>query len=136
MDLGNTGLFKLMKGKLDWLTERQQVLAQNIANADTPKYRPNDLTAFTFDRALGQSQRLAPRLTAVGHMAGPGSARGNDVRQDKPKSNYEVAPDGNAVVMEEQMTKIADTGMTYQLVTNLYRKQVGLVRTVIGRGAS
>ena len=70
MDLGGTGLFRLMKGKLDWLTERQQVLAQNIANSDTPHYRPSDLTGFSFDRALGQTRQLAPTRTAVGHMAG------------------------------------------------------------------
>ncbi|WP_158047127.1 flagellar basal body rod protein FlgB [Skermanella pratensis] len=133
MDLGNTGLFKLMKGKLDWLTERQQVLAQNIANADTPRYRPSDLTGFTFDNALTQTRQLKPRMTAVGHMSGSAAARGNDVREDRPKNNFEVAPDGNAVVLEEQMSKVADTGMTYQLVTNLYRKHVGLMRTAIGR---
>jgi flagellar basal-body rod protein FlgB len=136
MDLGGTGLFRLMKGKLDWLTERQQVLAQNIANSDTPHYRPSDLTGFSFDRALSQTRQLAPARTAVGHMAGVSQAQGNDVQKDKPRHNYEVAPDGNSVIMEEQMTKVADTGMTYQLVTNLYRKHVGLMRTAIGRGGA
>ena len=136
MDLGGTGLFRLMKGKLDWLTERQQVLAQNIANSDTPHYRPSDLTGFSFDRALGQTRQLAPTRTVVGHMAGALQAQGNDVQKDRPRHNYEVAPDGNSVFMEEQMTKVADTGMTYQLVTNLYRKHVGLMRTAIGRGGA
>ena len=136
MDLGGTGLFRLMKGKLDWLTERQQVLAQNIANSDTPHYRPSDLTGFSFDRALGQTRQLAPARTAVGHMTGSTQAQGNDVQKDKPRHNYEAAPDGNSVIMEEQMIKVADTGMTYQLVTNLYRKHVGLMRTAIGRGGA
>jgi flagellar basal-body rod protein FlgB len=134
MDLGGTGLFRLMKGKLDWLTERQEVLAQNIANSDTPHYRPSDLTGFSFDGALAHTRQLAPTRTAVGHMAGASLAQGNDVRKDRPRHNYESAPDGNSVIMEEQMTKVADTGMTYQLVTNLYRKHVGLMRTAIGRG--
>jgi len=136
MDLGSTGLFRLMKGKLDWLTDRQGVLAQNIANADTPHYRPSDLTDFSFDRALGQTRQLAPAMTAVGHMSRATGTQESDSRKDKPKHNYEVAPDGNSVILEEQMTKVADTGMTYQLVTNLYRKHVGLMRTVIGRGGS
>jgi flagellar basal-body rod protein FlgB len=135
MDLGSTGLFRLMKGKLDWLTERQQVLAQNIANSDTPHYRPSDLTGFSFDRALGHARQLAPARTAVGHMAGSTQAQGNDVQKDKPRHNYEAAPDGNSVIMEEQMIKVADTGVTYQLVTNLYRKHVGLMKTAIGRGS-
>jgi flagellar basal-body rod protein FlgB len=125
-----------MKGKLDWLTDRQEVLAQNIANSDTPHYRPSDLTGFSFDRALGQTRQLAPSMTAVGHMSRARGTQENDSLKDKPRHNYEVAPDGNAVILEEQMTKVADTGMTYQLVTNLYRKHVGLMRTVIGRGGS
>jgi flagellar basal-body rod protein FlgB len=136
MDLGSTGLFRLMKGKLDWLTDRQGVLAQNIANSDTPHYRPSDLTGFSFDRALGQTRQLAPSMTAVGHMSRASGTQESDSLKDRPRHNYEVAPDGNAVILEEQMTKVADTGMTYQLVTNLYRKHVGLMRTVIGRGGS
>ena len=69
-------------------------------------------------------------------MAAASQAQGNDVQKDKPRHNYEVALDGNSVIMEEQMTKVADTGMTYQLVTNLYRKHVGLMRTAIGRGGA
>jgi flagellar basal-body rod protein FlgB len=134
MDLNDTSLFKLMKGKLDWLTQRQQVLAQNIANADTPHYRPNDVTEFTFERALGGTKQLSPTRTVAGHMSGAARDRDIDVRKDRPKHNYEVAPDGNAVIMEEQMTKIADTGINYQMVTNLYRKHVGMLRSVIGRG--
>jgi flagellar basal-body rod protein FlgB len=133
MDLSNMSLFKLVKGKMDWLTERQTVLAQNIANADTPHYRPNDLKAFTFERALSNTKQLSPTMTTAGHMPGQARDRDINVTQDRPKHNFEVAPDGNAVIMEEQMTKLADTGMTYQMVTNLYRKHVGLLRTVVGR---
>src|SRR5689334_9164347 len=117
MDLNDTSLFKLMKGKLDWLTQRQQVLAQNVANADTPHYRPSDVTDFTFARALGNTRQLSPVKTAAGHMSAADRGRDIDVRKDKQKHNYEVAPDGNSVVLEEQMNKIADTGMTYQMVT-------------------
>ena len=38
MDLGDFAVFRIMKQKLGWLNQRQRVIAENIANADTPKY--------------------------------------------------------------------------------------------------
>ena len=46
MDLSSMGVFKLMAKKMDWLTQRQEVLAQNVANVDTPKFKPDDSIDF------------------------------------------------------------------------------------------
>ena len=51
MDLSSIGILKLISKKMDWLGQRQEVLAQNVANADTPKFKPDDLTPFTFRTA-------------------------------------------------------------------------------------
>ena len=45
----------------------------------------------------------------------------------------ERAPDGNAVSIEEQLTKVADTDGAHALVTNLYRKYLGLYRIALGK---
>jgi flagellar basal-body rod protein FlgB len=47
-------------------------------------------------------------------------------------SEYEVAPDGNAVVLEEQSAKAAQTALDFQLTSNLYRKYLGMVRVALG----
>jgi flagellar basal-body rod protein FlgB len=52
----------------------------------------------------------------------------------KQKITYEVAPAGNAVIIEEQMVKANETNMEYTLLTNLMRKQSGMIRTALGRG--
>jgi flagellar basal-body rod protein FlgB len=52
---------------------------------------------------------------------------------DEQRKRYEVAPDGNSVVVEEQVIKVAETQMDYQLITNLYRKHVDMIKTAIGR---
>ena len=62
MDLNTLGVFKLLNKKMDWLNQRQEVVAENIANVDTPKYKPSDLKTFTFKSALGEGHRLAPVL--------------------------------------------------------------------------
>lgn len=132
MDLSQLGLFRLMAGKMDYLTQRQSVLAQNVANADTPDYRPNDLKPFDFRTALAETTTLSPRLTHTSHLSGTlrdqGPAKVEPVRRP-----YETKPDGNAVVLEEQMVKVADTAMDYETMLNLYRKNVGLIRTALGR---
>jgi flagellar basal-body rod protein FlgB len=133
MDLGNLGLFKLMSRKMGWLTQRQEVLAQNVANADTPEYKGRDLKPFTFRDALADSRRMTPVSTNAAHLKGTVATGGVD-KEQRVRNPYETAPDGNNVVIEEQMMKLSQTGMDYQTITNLYKKQVGLLKTAMGRG--
>lgn len=133
MDLSNLGLFKLMSRKMDWLTQRQEVISQNVANADTPEYKGRDLKPFNFRDALADSRRLTPTATSPTHLQGTVPAGGSN-KEQRVRNPYETAPDGNNVVVEEQMIKLSQTSMDYQTITNLYRKQVGLLKTAIGRG--
>ncbi|MBT7747468.1 MAG: flagellar basal-body rod protein FlgB, partial [Alphaproteobacteria bacterium] len=50
------------------------------------------------------------------------------------KDVYETSPDGNSVVLEQQLMKVTETKMDYELMTNLYRKHMGMLRTALGRG--
>lgn len=133
MDTSSLGLFRLLSKKMDWLNQRQEVLAENVANADTPKYRPNDLSSFDFKTAITEAHRLKPAQTDPGHMQ---FARGDDGpgKVGRNRRPYETKPDGNAVIVEEQMLKVAQTAADYNTVTNLYRKNVGLLKMVLGRG--
>ena len=133
MDLGNLGLFKLMSRKMGWLTQRQEVLAQNIANADTPQFKGSDLKPFSFRDALSDSRRLTPASTSASHLTGTVPAGGMD-KEQRVRNPYETSPDGNNVVLEEQMIKMSHNGLDYQTMTNLYKKQVGLLKMAIGRG--
>jgi flagellar basal-body rod protein FlgB len=133
MDFSKIGLFKLLADKMDWHTQRQQVLAQNIANADTPDYQARELVNFDFRKEMRQSARLEPVATTPGHLAGT-VPPGSDFKNSKLKTPYETAPDGNAVVLEEQMMKVGKNASDFQTITNLYRKQIGMFKTVLGRG--
>ncbi|WP_448203221.1 flagellar basal body rod protein FlgB [Azospirillum sp. sgz302134] len=133
MDLGNLGLFKLMSRKMGWLTQRQEVLSQNIANANTPDYKGQDLKPFTFRDALSDSRRLQATATNAAHLSGTAGVGGMD-KQQRVRNPYETKPDGNNVILEEQMMKVGQAGMDYQTITNLYKKQVNMIKSAIRSG--
>lgn len=138
MTTQNLALLKGLSAKMGYLNHRQSVIAQNIANADTPGYQPQDLTAVNFDKvlkAVDKSSGMAKAsvsTTSSGHMS-PGSSL-RDPKTDDQKTVYEVAPTGNAVIMEEQMINSQKTSMDYGLMTSLYQKNIGMIKTSIGRG--
>lgn len=129
-------LFELLSGRMAWLAERQTVLSQNVANADTPGYRPKDLVEPDFARQLARGvARLELARTDAGHANGAASAR-LSVEGRPQRATFEVAPSGNAVVLEEQMAELGRTFLDYQLSSNLYRKHVNMVRSALGRGSA
>ena len=128
-------LFKLMSTRMGWLSQRQSVLAQNIANADTPDYRPKDLKEESFQRmakgVVGMPERVPVLKTNQRHLDAGASARLSLNARDQ-KLPYEESPDGNAVVLEEQTAKAGQTALDHQLVSNLYKKYVGMYRIALG----
>ena len=50
MTLDDIPLFSMLKGRLTYLNQRQQLIGQNVANPDTPGYMPHDLKAFTVEK--------------------------------------------------------------------------------------
>ncbi len=135
MTTENLALFKALGAKMDYLNQRQRIIAQNISNADTPKYKPQDLLPADFGKVLKGvtaqgTQSVSLETTKSNHMPPP-----NDIpeaQERKQKEVYEVAPVGNAVVMEEQLINSNQTIGDYNLMTSLYQKNVGLIRTALG----
>jgi flagellar basal-body rod protein FlgB len=137
MDLSKLPLFSMISQRIGWLSERQKVLAENVANADTPNYKARDLKPLDF-AAMANAAGAGGRLTAVAtdqrHIdARPAGATKSALAKD-PKAESTLS--GNTVSLESEMMKVAETAMDYQLITNLYRKQIGLIKAVIGRGQS
>ena len=130
MDLGALELFKGITSKMSWLTQRQNVIAQNIANVDTPEYQAKDLAPLDFKKTLNAT--MTPERTNKMHMVGLHSPDG--AKSDREKKPYEITPSGNSVSIEEQMQKAASTGIEYQMITTLYQKNIGLIKAALGRG--
>jgi flagellar basal-body rod protein FlgB len=129
LDLANTPFFGLLRARLDQLSERQRLIAENIANASTPGYRPRDVDTSAFERMLASAASGAAGVTMVqtnpGHMApGGGVAQTSIVT----RNDSETTMDGNAVVLEEQMARAAETRMAFETGIALYQKGLELVR--------
>lgn len=135
MTTQNIGIFKALNAKMHYLDTRQKVLAQNVANADTPGYVPKDLSKVDFGRVLQdvtKDRNLRVETTNPMHMPPPNTIE--DPKNRGAKLVYEVAPDGNEVSLEEQMVKSSQNTMDYNLMTTLYQKNVNIMRTAIGVG--
>ena len=133
MDLSKLPLFGLMGRCMSWIAQRQTVLAQNVANADTPDFKPLDLTKQSFRNMLrgSQSSTVAMRQTSAAHIEA--SLKPSQFRSDKAQGSYETSMSGNGVVLEEQMFKVSETQGAYNLATNLYRKHVKMLKMAIGQ---
>ena len=125
LDVAQIPLFALADRKLAWIDRRQQVLAQDIANADTPGWRAHDLRPFA---ALLATQPVA--LAAAEGTSLPGGDAGAAAAQAQ---RTELAPDGNGVVLDKEMMKVADTDTAHTLTMQLMRTYLGMLRTAIGR---
>ena len=136
MSFGKLQLFASLSRRMDWLGDRQRVLAQNVANANTPDYRPQDLKALDF-RSLVKPQgagRLELAATDGGHL-GPRTPR-SPFAQEHPRGTYETTLSGNAVDLETELQKVAESAMDHQTVSNLYRRHVDMFKAAIGRGGA
>lgn len=138
MDFGKLPLAAMMAKKMAWLTRRSEVLAQNIANADTPGYRAQDLKETSFGALVARESRgvrngSRAALTHPKHMAGPSRTQVAYRVVNEPDIQ-EPTISGNTVSMEQQMQHLGETQMSYQMVIDLYRKHLGMFRTALGRG--
>lgn len=142
MTTDNLTLFQAMADKMRWNEHRQKVIAENIANADTPRYAPNDVTAMDFrDLLKSTTSRTSLTMSTPGldrtdskHLSLGGVQSAGDVKEKKMRRTYEVAPAGNAVVIEEQLMKASEAMTDHRLMTNLYQKNVDLIRTALRDG--
>ncbi|OQW53586.1 flagellar basal body protein [Candidatus Raskinella chloraquaticus] len=127
MAVNETSLLSMLKTKMHWHNERQNILAENVANSDTPRFKARDLKTLTFE----VPQALAPQRTNGQHLAsfGPGVSGGEATKA----SVFETRPSGNAVVLEDEMLKLGQNQADYQAAATLYQKGIGLLRTAIGR---
>jgi flagellar basal-body rod protein FlgB len=121
---------------MQWHQERQRLLSENVANSDTPNFHPRDLAPLTFDKtAQGSPAALALARTDAHHLTGSGAGR-SAFRADR-RGGFEIRPAGNAVVLEDQVMRVASNQMDYQAATALYSRSLGLIKTALGRrGAS
>ena len=128
MGLIDIPLISMLRTRLEWHQARQRVLAENVANADTPNYRPRDLAPLNFERNLTEPAVTLAR-TESGHIAGSGDG---SMFAAQAEGHYEIRPGGNAVNHEDEMMKVASNQMDFEAVASLYTRSLALIKLAAG----
>lgn len=145
MAMQDLTLMSAMLKKMDWHEERQKIIAQNIANADSAGYRPMDIKPLDFKQILGSS--TSPLLMSVAGSNGGAmsmvatnsthfgaenmAGSGQKVPSVKQKDVYEVAPAGNAVILEDQLLRMNENYTDHAFVSNLYQKNLAMLKMAL-----
>ncbi len=129
MDPSRLPLFDLAEQRLAWTDRRQEVLAQNIANLNTPHWQTKDLRPFAQALAGAAAPTLA--RTNPGHLAGTQDTAAQSLLTPQPGAHQ---PDGNTVSLDEQLTRVADTATAQQIATTLYKKYLSMFSLALGYG--
>ena len=132
MAINDLPMLAALRTKMQWHQERQRVLAENVANSDTPNFKPRDLVEPKFDAtgATGSIGSLAMMRTSGNHISPSG---GVESFEQNGKVGFETRPAGNAVNLEDEMLKVSANQMDYAAVTSLYSKSLHLLKTAIGK---
>jgi flagellar basal-body rod protein FlgB len=108
-------MFRFQQAALNLRAARQELMASNIANADTPNYKAKDIDfASALQGALsGSGQKLPVAVTSPQHLAGATgeSVMGAPVQYRKP---LQPSADGNTVDMDVERAQFADNALRYE----------------------
>ena len=133
--------FAALKQRMRFLQTRQKLLAQNVANADTPGFKPKDIRQLGVDAAsrgsdlsrrmasaaYGQAMGLA--TTAPGHIQMTSMGAGGEMKG----AEYETRPSGNAVNLEDEMLKVSQNQVDFQTAANIYQRGLQTLKMALGR---
>src|SRR3954467_2830162 len=100
MNLPDVPLFSMLRERMSWLNQRQDLLSQNVANADTPRYVARDLKALDFDEMLGGPGQTGTTMMTTNARIMPltPSRSGKFEAHETPDQAFN--PNGNAVALE------------------------------------
>ncbi len=118
----------IMQGALDGAWARQEILANNVANAETPGYKRQDLDFRGYlQKALGAP--ASPVTTDPRHLSATSSAR-MFAEQDLSS----ITPDGNSVDIDKEMAEVSTNALYYEAVSKQLSSYLALLRKAITEG--
>ena len=128
-------LLSALTEKMKWHQARQSLLAENVANAETPGYRGRDLKAFGFEEHMRSlsTAKIATLATHPTHITVAGT--GADGFGARDMNNFEITPEGNGVTLEDEMMKVASNQLDYQTITAVYTRSLRIIKSALGRQA-
>jgi flagellar basal-body rod protein FlgB len=131
MPIADIPILSMLRTSMQWHQARQEVLAENVANADTPNYQARDIAPLDFASQLPGAS-LGMVSTDQNHIAGAAASAGSQFASDS-SGRYEIRPRGNSVTHEDEMMKVAANQMDFEAVTSLYTHSLAMIKLAIGR---
>ena len=136
MGLMDMPVFSALTDKMRWHQTRQALLAENVANAETPGFRGRDLKQFNYAETAGAFSSASVTTTATQPMHfSVGGGDGSSAFGAQQMANFEITPEGNGVSLEDEMMKVTTNMMDYQAATGLYQKSIKILRTALGKSS-
>ncbi|KUO65633.1 MAG: flagellar biosynthesis protein FlgB [Gracilibacter sp. BRH_c7a] len=122
-------IFTLLEGGLDGLSLRNKVMADNIANVDTPNFKRADVNFEKVLQAALKDKDADIQLQRTSSVHFPGTTiNGNFVVKDNSTS---FRNDGNNVDIDLEMTKLAQNSLHYNALSAAYTSHINMLRQVI-----
>lgn len=125
-------MLSMLKTRMQWQEARQKLLAENVANADLPGFKPRDLREPSFGAVLNAAvSQVSLATTDPNHIGGQtGGGGGGDPAN---ALRFETTPSGNSVNLEDEMLKVAQNQSDYQLAASLYQRSLSLLKLAVGK---
>lgn len=120
-------IFRLAHGLAAHATQRQAVIARNVANADTPGYQARDIRPF--EQTFQSSAQPGLRRTRPGHLGGE---TGVSINAKAFVDGAETSPNGNSVSLEGEMVKAAETRQEHEMALAVYSTALNILRSSLG----
>lgn len=133
MAITDLPLVSMLKDRMHWHQARQKVLADNVANANTPGFKPSELRDNVAQGDAGLAPSTSMDRTNPMHLAATSGGGGAEAQKSV---RYETRPSGNAVSLEDEMIKASANQTDYQLAASLYQKSLAMLRTAVGARGS
>ncbi|AGT10124.1 FlgB family protein [Paracoccus aminophilus] len=119
---------KMADGLIAHGSQRQKLIATNVANADTPGFHARDLGKFaeTYRSAPATRLRTQDERHVSGTNWGMGASRPKD-------AGGEPSPNGNTVAIEDEVFRLADARREFDLAISITKSSLSLIRASLGR---
>ena len=132
MPIMDIPILSMLRTRMQSHQAREQVLAENVANADTPNYQARDLVPPDFIEQLSRVSSVGLAVTHANHISGRGLGGDSPFATDS-NARYEIRPAGNGVSHEDEMMKLGNNQMDYEAATAMYTHSLGLIKIALDR---
>lgn len=136
----------MVNKSMGWASQRQKLVSQNLANINTPHYKPVELMPLSFAKELN-SKKTQMKVTNAMHRYENSINVSMDTRNSghigakyapqmfksfQNNKSYETSLDGNGVVLEEESLKLSENRTMYDRAATIYQKYNTMLQTAIG----